>query len=273
MYQRGMNANINGINLFFEDTGPRNALPVIFLHAFPLSSAMWSGQVAALSDRYRVVTMDVRGFGRSVDPTGQYTLEIFVDDLVSLMDHLGLQQAVLCGLSMGGYIALRTTERAPDRVCGLVLCDTRSEADSNEARLKRGDAIKAIRFAGLPGFAAKFVQQVFAPVTIERQPELVRQARSWIESNQPSGVCGALLAMAARTDTTGALGIIRTPTLVLAGDQDALTPPSVAQAMAARIAGAECHAIPDAGHMSNLENPAVFNARLREFLDRLSRAS
>jgi 3-oxoadipate enol-lactonase len=266
-----MIAHINGIDLSFEDTGPRDGMAVVFLHAFPMSGAMWSGQVNALSDRYRTVTMDVRGFGRSADPTGQYTLETFVDDLLALMDHLGLPRAVLCGLSMGGYIALRAVERAPDRVGGLVLCDTRSESDTNEARLKRGDAIKAIRVAGLSGFAAKFVQQVFAPVTIERQPELVRQARAWIESNHPTGVCGALLAMAARTDTTGALGSIRAPVLVLVGEHDALTPPSVARAMAARIAGAECHAVPDAGHMSNLENPATFNGRLRAFLDRLHR--
>jgi pimeloyl-ACP methyl ester carboxylesterase len=262
-----MNVAINGIDLHYEDTGARDGLPVVFIHAFPMHRAMWTEQARAIADRCRVVTYDVRGFGGSVDPVSQHTLEMFVEDLLGLLDHLSIPRAVLCGLSMGGYIALRTVERAPDRVAGLVLCDTRSEPDSNEARLKRGEAIKAIRRVGLPAYVAKFVLQAFAPSTFEGNPALVAQARSWMESNAPTGVCGALLAMAARTDTTAVLSMIRVPTLILVGDQDTLTPPSAAEAMRARIPNAVCHVIPNAGHMSNLENPAAFNARLREFLD------
>ncbi len=253
--------------MHFVDVGPRAGAPVVLLHAFPVCHEMWTAQIAALQDRYRVIALDVRGFGQSVDPTGQYLLETFVDDLMALLDHLEVRQAVLCGLSMGGYIALRAVEREPDQVRGLVLCDTRSEADSNDAKLKRGEAIRAIREHGLPAFAEKFLRVALAPETFETRPDVVTTLRSWILANHPMGVCGGLLAMAGRTDTTGSLSNIRVPTLLLVGDQDALTPPSVAHAMQARIPNAECHAIPGAGHMSNLEQPAVFNDRLREFLD------
>jgi 3-oxoadipate enol-lactonase len=264
-----MHATLNGIRIYYEETGPPVALPVVFVHAFPLSHEMWRAQLQALQPRYRAIACDLRGFGQSEAGDGQYTLEFFVDDLLALLDHLRIERAVLCGLSMGGYIVLRTAERNPERLRGLVLCDTRSEADSNEARLKRTAALKTIKQQGLDAFAEGFVKAVLAPVTLSQNPQLVETIKHAIRRNSPTGVCGALLAMASRTDTTASLSNIRVPTLLLVGEHDPLTPPAVARAMQQKIAGSTVHVIPAAGHLSNLENPAEFNRRLLEFLETL----
>jgi 3-oxoadipate enol-lactonase len=261
-----MDAMINGIRMRYADSGPAAGCAVVLLHAFPLSHATWSEQLAALTPAFRVVTPDLRGFGGTDAGDGQYTLEFFVDDLVGLLDHLKLSRVAVCGLSMGGYIALRAVERNPERFCAVILCDTRSEADSNDARLGRAAALKTVKQAGLAAFSEKFVRTVFAPGTLASKPALIESTKKLIQSNSPLGICGALLAMASRTDTTAALPDIRVPALVMVGEHDALTPPALARAMQGKIPDARLRLIPDAAHMSNLENPQEFNRHLLEFL-------
>ena len=263
-----MKETINGLTVVFEDTAEVDLSPVVFIHAFPLSLEMWRPQLETLEGRARTIAYDIRGFGGSSPGDGQSPLEFFVDDLLALMDHLNIDKAALCGLSMGGYIALRAAERAPGRVSALVLCDTRSEGDGNEAKIKRALAIKSVKRNGAAAFAETFVQSAFAPKTLSGKPDLVAFAKKIIADTSPIGICGGLLALGGRTDTTAALGQIRVPTLILVGEHDALTPPSASQAMAKSISGAELHLIPGAGHMSNLENPGEFNLRLGDFLAR-----
>ncbi len=256
-------------NVYHFEYGDSSKLPVLFTHAFPLTHSMWNPQIEALDVGYRVVAYDMRGFGRSDTGNGQYMLEFMVDDLFGLMDHLRIERAVLCGLSMGGYITLRAAERALDRVRALVLADTRSEADSTEAKVKRANAIKTVQKHGVAMFGENFVQTAFAPTTLTENAGLVEATALAIRGNSVTGVCGALVAMASRTDTTAFLPEIKVPTLILVGEHDALTPPAASRAMAEKIPGSELHVIPGAGHLSNLENAPAFNRHLTEFLTRI----
>ncbi len=262
--------NLDAIETHFIEKGPANGLPVVLIHGFPFSHEMWKPQVEALSAKYRVIAYDVRGHGKTGAGDGQYTLEFFVADLLDLLDRLRILEAVLVGLSMGGYIALRAAERNPDRVKALVLCDTRSEADSNEAKIKRSVGIRRVKLEGTVPFAEDFVKGIFAADTFKSNPVAVESIKKIIGSNPPEGVCGALLALATRTDTTNALPNIRVPTLVMTGEEDAITPPAVGKAMADKIPGAEFHVVPKAAHMSNQENPDVFNQHLQNFLAKIS---
>ena len=260
-----MQASVNGINLHYDDIGSAESSQIVLIHGFPFSSAMWRGQTQVLQDRknLRVITYDLRGHGRSDVSDGQYTIELFVDDLIALLDYLKITKTILCGFSMGGYIALRAIERNPERFCALVLSDTLSTADSNEAKIKRANSIKAIKKDGVARYAEGFLKAVFAPQT---KPEIVDGIRKIILSNSPLGIRGALLAMAARTDTTEALSKISVPTLIMVGEHDTVTPPSAAKFMNDRIPNSKFHLIENAGHMSNLENPSKFNVHLTKFL-------
>lgn len=257
---------IDGHGITVVERGPRDGLPVTFVHGFPFSHRMWRPQLESLSDDFRCIAYDLRGLGTSQVGDGQYTMESYVDDLVGLLDALDVEAAVVCGLSMGGYIALRGIEREPDRFLGLVLADTRSGQDTDAGKLKRAEAIRTIKARGLHAYAEGLLEQLLAPETFERAPALVDRIRRIVESSEPQGVCGAQLAMAARTDTTGVLPLIDVPVLLLVGELDRLTPPDVAEEMRARVPDAELRVVPGAAHLSNLENPEAFNGALRAFL-------
>ena len=260
-----METTLNGVRHYYYSVGPDTGCPILFLHGFPFNSDMWTPQIRRFSDHTRCIAYDIRGHGRTDIGDTHYTLEFFVDDLVALLDFLHVQQAIVCGLSMGGYIALRAIERYPQRVCGLVLCDTRSEGDSNEAKVKRSEAIQRLK-ADLTQFTDGFLKTALAEATFQNQPSVVEQIRNMILLNAPPAMAGTLLALAARTDTTAILPRIQVPTLVLVGAEDRITPPEVAQRMSTQIPNAKLQVIPNAGHLSNLENPAVFNTALASFL-------
>lgn len=252
--------------LHVVEKGNPEAPPVIFLHGFPFSHRMWMAQLEALSSTHRAIAYDLRGMGESSLGDGQYTIEGHVDDLVALMDHLAIPRTIVVGLSMGGYITLRALERNPERFTAAVLCNTRSEADSNDARLARAASIAAVKSHGSLWFADEFIKKVFAPASMTRIPEAVEMIRTIIGRTPPLAIAGSLLALAARTDTTAALAAFQLPTMILVGEHDTLTPPDAARAMHARIPGSTLHIIPNAAHMSPLENPAEVNRLLMEFL-------
>jgi pimeloyl-ACP methyl ester carboxylesterase len=257
---------INDVAVNYIEYRPSQGLPVIFIHGFPFSHKMWEPQMRELPNDIHAITYDVRGHGSSDVGDGQFTIELFVDDLIALLDHLGLEKAVLCGLSMGGYIALRAIERHPNRIKGLVLCDTKSEPDLNEEKIKRTSSIKAAKSAGVSAFADNFVKAVFWPKTFENNPEAVEFIKDLIRANSLLGICGTLLALASRTDTTQSLSSINVPTCIIVGEYDLLTTPSCAQRMHKAISGSELHILSNAGHMSNLENTKDFNENLITFL-------
>jgi 3-oxoadipate enol-lactonase len=268
-----MKLQVNGGAIEYETAGPRNGIPIVLVHGFPFSRAMWDVQVNALKADHHAVTYDVRGHGGSDPGDGQYTMELFVDDLVALLDHLRLRPVVGVGLSMGGYILLRAVERHPEKFRALVLCDTRAEADGNEGKVKRARQAADVKANGLGGFSENFLKAVFHEKTFAEKPDTVAAIRSVIERTSPLAVAGTLIALAGRTDSTASLFRIAVPTLIMVGRHDAVTPPSASQAMKDKIPGSELHVIPGAGHLSNLENPEEFTTHLLRFLHTLNRSS
>ena len=261
-----MKATMNGITVHYIEQGTSQSLHLAFLHGFPFSHKMWQPQLKALPEGFHSVTYDIRGHGSSEVGDGQYTIDLFVDDLIALLDHLSIEKAILCGLSMGGYIALRAIEKFPERIKGLILCDTKSESDTNETKTKRAATIKAIKVFGVQKFANDFVKSIFYEKTFETNPDIVKLITNIICENSPLGICGTVLALASRTDTTNILSSLHVPTCIIVGEQDALTPPTVAKNMNKAIPLSELHIIPSAGHMTNLENTVAFNDTLIAFL-------
>jgi 3-oxoadipate enol-lactonase len=257
-----MIAHINGINLAYTDQG--KGLPVVFLHAFPFNRRMWEAQVKALSDRYRIITIDLRGHGESDAPLWRYTLELFADDVTGLLDHLGIQQTVLAGLSMGGYLSFAFYRKYPERIKALVLADTRAEADTPEAAVWRFTLAQKVYKEGAKAVADDMGPKLLSP---KAKPALVEQVRAMILSTQISGIVGDLMAMVERPDSTPLLARIAFPTLVLVGQQDVLTTPEENKRIADDIKNARFEIIPKAGHMSNLEQPEAFNQAVAAFLE------
>jgi len=259
-------ASINSVELAYEDHGI--GIPLIFLHAFPLNRHMWDKQISNLLDeqRYRLVAPDWRGFGESSLYGDLSTMELFADDLAGLMDHLGMQQAVLCGLSMGGYAAFAFLRKYPQRVSGLILADTRPGADGEEARANRENVARIAEQQGTDAIADLQLPRLISDYTRTHHPEVEAQVRKMIATANPLGIAAASRGMALRADSSDLLSTISCPTLVLVGEHDALTPPDVARAYASQIAEARLATIPHAGHLSNLEQPEAFQMTLHDFL-------
>jgi len=257
------------LSFHFRDDGSRDQPPIVFLHAFPLHGGMWQAQHDALTNIARCISFDVGGLGRSALPATPNMLEHVVDDLFTLLDYLHIQSAMLCGLSMGGYVALRAVERDAARVSGLVLANTQPAADGNEAKLRRADGIRKLRAEGVVHYVDNFLTVALSAHTREHQQDVIATARKLMLDSGIDGMASALVALAARTDSTESLSQIKVPTLVLAGEHDAITPVPVMRAMADKIPNAEFHVLPNAGHLSNLEAPELFNQRLIEHVRRV----
>ena len=252
------------MRLHVRESGDSKGLPVVLLHAFPLSSAMWEPQFEALKS-FRVIAPDLRGFG-GTPLTAPWFVEHAVDDVFETLSALGVERAIFVGLSMGGYVALRAVEKGPERVKALVLCDTRAEADANEAKIKRAAVVDCVRTRGVAAFIEPFLSDALAPKTLADNPKVVAFLKEIAGRSSPEAVMAALAALAARGDMTASLSFIKVRTAVLVGSQDKITPIPLAEILRARIPGAELHLIADAGHFSNVENPAAFNERLTSFL-------
>ena len=259
-----MITKINGVNLAYTDQG--HGMPVVLLHAFPQNRSMWEPQVRALSKTHRIIAPDFRGFGESDAPLWRYTLDQFANDVAGLLDHLAIKQAVFVGLSMGGYTLFAFYRTYADRVKGLVLADTRAQADTEEGRAGRFAMAQTAYTKGAGAIADIMLPKLLSPVALQTKPKLVREVRATIEQTQISGIAGALMAMAERPDSVPLLTQIACPTLVITGELDGPTPPADGKLMAERIAGARLEIIPKAGHLSNLEQPEAFNRELISFL-------
>lgn len=243
-------------------------LPVVLLHAFPLNRTMWEPQIAALFGECRCIVPDLRGFGDS-PRSGPYSMDQHADDVAALLDALQIEQAVIAGLSMGGYIALAIWRRHQKRVRALVLADTRAAADTDEGRKKRDDLIEVARTEGPAGVAKRQITGLVGKSTREKQPELVDRIQAIMTGESVDGIVGALEAMKSRPDSTPMLREIGVPTMIVVGDEDAITPVKEARAMHEAIRGSRLEVIPGAGHLSNLERPAAFNAALSDFVGSL----
>jgi 3-oxoadipate enol-lactonase len=243
-------------------TGPA----LLLLHAFPLGLAMWEPQAAALADAHRVVRFDCRGFGGSPPGDALLTMERIADDAAGVLDHLGIPSAAVCGISMGGYAAFALVRRHPERIRALVLADTRAGADSAETKATRAEQAEKVRREGARAIADAALPKLLGVTSLRERPELVARVRQIIEANPPRGITDALAGLAARADSTATRREVRVPTLVLVGEEDAITPVAEAEALQHGIAGSHMAVIPRAGHLSSLENPDEFNRQVRSFL-------
>jgi 3-oxoadipate enol-lactonase len=261
-----MKAFINSMNLAYDDHGIGQ--PVLFLHAFPLNRSMWEGEITALlqEERYRLVALDWRGFGESDIPTSVSTMDLFADDVAALMGSLGMQNAILCGLSMGGYAAFAFLRKYPRRVKGLILSDTRPQADTAEAQANRENVARLAETQGSGAVAELQIPRLITDDTRKYRLEVEMRLRQMINAATAQGIASASRGMAERLDSTDLLATISCPTLVVVGEQDVLTPPAVAQDYATQIPGAQFVIIPAAGHLSNLEQPQAFLQAVSGFL-------
>jgi 3-oxoadipate enol-lactonase len=261
-------ARIDGAEIEYEVRGDGRAL--LLLHAFPLGLFMWDAQVEELSATHRVVRFDARGFGGSAPGDGTLTMERIADDGAALLDHLGIEKAVVGGCSMGGYAAFAFVRRHPQRLTGLVLQDTRAGRDTAEARATRATLASKVLAEGASAAEEAFLPKLVGETTRRERPDLVAGLRERILATSPRGIANALSGLATRADSRETLPAIAVPTLVLVGAEDEITPPAEAATMAAAIPKARLDVIPGAGHLANLESPAAVNAALRAFLARFA---
>lgn len=254
---------LNGRAVGYDDVG--TGVPVLFLHGFPHNRSLWSPQLGALAAPARTMSMDLRGFGDSI-AAGPGSVDGYADDAAALLDELGIDRAVICGLSMGGYSALAFWRRHRNRVRALVLCDTRATADSEEGRQARLAMQAMARERGSIAVANQMITGMVGRTTREKNPELVDELHRMMSLAPVQGIVDALDALRTRPDATPSLTSIDVPTLIVVGDEDVLTPVKDSRAMQLAIADSRLEVIAGAGHVSNMERPAAFNHVLSEFL-------
>lgn len=260
-----MGATLNGIEMDWRERGAGDAL--LFIHGFPLNSAMWEPQLAHLPRGWRGIAPDLRGFGATTaGPEEVYVMELFARDLAALLDHLEIRHVVLCSLSMGGYIAFQFWRLQRDRVRALVLCDTRAGPDSTEARNARHALAERARAEGVGPVVEAMLPKLVAPATTIDQPGVVQLVEAMIREAAPESIARTLLGLAERPDAAPILSTINVPVLVVAGAQDQIVSDEQTEDLAKGIRGARLETIDDAGHLPNLEQPDVFNRLLARFL-------
>jgi pimeloyl-ACP methyl ester carboxylesterase len=243
---------------------------LVLIHAFPMNADMWEAQLAAAPAGWRHLAPDLRGFGQSEagesgDPHS-LAVDDHANDVLALLDHLAIERAVVAGLSMGGYAAFALLRLAPSRVRGLVLANTKAEADSPEARNARVQMLDLLEGRGVAAVVEQMIPRLLGETTRATRPGVEGRVRAIAEANSPRGIREAILCLMNRPDATGLLPGIRCPTLVVASDEDGVTPADQVRTMHRRIPGADLAVIRGAGHLSNLEQPGDFTQALHRFL-------
>jgi len=239
--------------------------PFVLLHAFPLDSEMWRPQWEALGSRFGIVAIDLPGYGQSPAQPG-WSVDSAADGVAEVLAKLALPRVVVGGLSLGGYVAMAFARRHADRLSGLILADTRSETDDAPGKDNRNRLIALTKEFGPSKVYEGMLPKVLCDETRAKRPAVVENVRAIAARQSADGVIGGLAALRDRPDATPELDRIAVPTLILVGEEDGVTPPAMSESMAKRIRGSKLVRLPAAGHLSNVENPAAFNAALTEFL-------
>ncbi len=256
-----------GTRLFYTESG--EGRPIVFLHGFPLDSRIWRAQVAGLSDKGRVIAVDLRSFGRSISPD-HFTIESLADDVHHFLLALKALPCTLAGLSMGGYVALAYARKYPTDLNALILIDTRAEADDEAGKQARNEMIEMARTGGSHPIAEKMEPRMLAPETIQAKPNVVAELRQIMEACPRLTIQYALAAMRDRPDFTSTLGNIKCPALIVVGESDAITPLKFAATMQKGIPNAQLAVIEKAGHMTPMEEPDQINTVIGKFISGLS---
>ena len=252
------------VQLYTRSAG--TGLPVVLLHAFPLSSAMWLAQREGLAASCRVITPDLRGFGGSTLGDDEPSVELMADDVARVLDAEGIDRAVVGGLSMGGYVTMAFCRRHPDRVLGVILASTKASPDAEPARANRERIAQAVLADDREVLVKEVLPALIGPTTEQRRAMVFGRVKGLVQSAPPKAVAWAQRAMAARPDSFGTLGALKAPALVLAGEEDELTPPADAEAMARTMPGGRVEVIAQAGHLTAVEQPEAFNTAVARFL-------
>ena len=258
---------INNLKVSYNDQGPDDAPVIIFIHGFPFNKSIWNMQIEALKDKYRVIAYDIRGHGNSDPGIDDFFIELFVNDLFRLIEKLGIEKSILCGLSLGGYIALNAVLKYPDRFEGLILNDTQCIADTLEIKENRCIAIIDIKEKGVERYADEIIKKLFAAETHTKKKNVVTEVREMIINTPKQSLCNTLHALAERKETCNQLPEINIPVLIMVGKEDKITPIAAAQQMHESIRDSKLKIIQHAGHVTNLENSIAFNFQLAEFLE------
>jgi 3-oxoadipate enol-lactonase len=252
--------------LITEPSGPavpqRPLSTVVFLHAFPLQSAMWESNLGTIPEGWRAVAPDMR-WGQGA------TMSDLAGDVVDLLDHLHVTQAAIVGCSMGGYVLFEMWKSAPRYISGVGLVSTRPGADNDEGRKNRQKMIDQVDRDGVEAIAAQMVTKLLGATTQRDRPELVKLVKDLVVTNTAERVKAAVAAMMNRHDSTPLLANIDVPALIIHGAEDTLIPPTEAEGMHRAIRNSQLELIPMSGHLPNLEQPAPFNATLWQFLKKL----
>ena len=260
-----MRVVINGITMAYDDSGDGPAL--LLIHGFPLCRRMWHPQInAVVSAGFRIITPDLRGFGESDAPDGPYSMGLFADDMIALLDHLGIERAVVGGMSMGGYVLFDLLGRYPARLRGACFITTRATADDEAGKERRLALAREVMTHGPGKIVDAFEKLLFAEETVAERPKLVSEVCNWMTANDSRGIAGGLLAMRERSDYSSRLSSFHLPAVAIGAESDKAAPPDNSQAIAAGIPGCRLAIILHAGHMANLENPGAFNGALLDFL-------
>lgn len=241
--------------------------PIVFIHGYPLNRMIWEAQWEGLSDHGRIIALDLRGFGESPMVGGAIEVSTYADDVREFLDALGVNEpAIIVGLSMGGYVAMSYLRRYPGHVRALVLANTKSTPDTPEGQMGREKSIVVAREKGAAGIAEGMLPKILSPKTYATNPELVAQVKTIMASASVPGIVGALTAMRDRPDSTPTLLEFSQPVLIIAGADDQLMSAADQHNMNLAARNSKLVTIPDAGHLSPMEQPAAFNQAIIEFL-------
>lgn len=270
-HEIGMELIVNELLVSYNDEGPDDAPVIIFIHGFPFNKSMWYHQAAALKDDYRIITYDVRGHGNTPLGNVKCTINLFASDLIGLMDGLKIETAFICGLSMGGYIALNAVEKYPERFEALILSDTQCKADTKEAKEKRNKSIENINNTGVLNYATDSLQKLFAPESCITKKNEMSAVKHMIMTTSPQSICCTLLALADRIETCSILSEITIPVLIMVGKYDVITPAAESILMHNKIHNSVIHILDHAGHLANIENYQAFNYQLKKFVDEVTK--
>jgi pimeloyl-ACP methyl ester carboxylesterase len=259
-----MRTKVNGIQVAYTDEGEGKGLPLVFVHGFPLNRGTWSKQVEAFKATNRVIAPDLQGLGESEATGGSVPMSRFAEDLYALLQHLDTGPVILAGHSMGGYVALAFAKAFPQALRGLVLVGTKAGPDTPEVAAARRATAEKVRVKGV-----SVVVDAMAPKMLSSSNTDVAMAQSvrgFMAGSNPDGVVSALLGMAERPDAGAWLDKIQVPTLVIAGADDTIIPPSESEALTKAISNAQLKVIFDAGHLVAFEQYGAFNEALRDWL-------
>jgi len=262
---RDIDINVNGITVCYDDFG-KGSTPIIFVHGFPFDKSLWQPQMKFLKKTNRVIAYDIRGLGKSTPGKEEESMGLFAADLVKFMDALQINTAIICGMSMGGYILLNAVHHYPQRFKAIILSDTQCIADSHEMKVKRYKAILNIKTDGLEDFTEEFITTIFLKESLDTKKDIVEKIRNIILSTSSVAVIRMLTVLAKRWQMCSSLHEISIPTLILCGTEDKITPLLQSEFMLKNIRNSILHSISNAGHLPNIEQPEAFNRYLINFI-------